>query len=187
MICCGGVKLDAGYSAYFPHKLGCEPWVSIADDFCGETEVCEHVLDVERSHSFCVDLFLAWDEQGCFGAIVIGYGEYGIVSLRHWQLNDEVQCNGFEGECFRPWVDGLQRRLCGTVVDFHALAFCASLDVFGNLLSHFWPPIQTFEELYCFANPGVTIYRGVVTLLDQFSLPFVCARDDSSLVLVPDA
>src|ERR1700677_1700229 len=107
VICCGGVTLDAGYSAYFPHELGCEPWISIADDFRGEAEVCEHVFDVKCGHSFCVDLFLAWDEQGCFGAIVVGDGEYRVISLRHWQLNDEVQCDGFKGECFWSGVDGL--------------------------------------------------------------------------------
>src|SRR6202453_4822331 len=166
MIGCRGVTLNTSYSAYFPHKLGCESWVSIADDFCREAEVCKHVFDIECGYAFCIDFFLAWDEQGCFGAIVVGYGEYGIVSLRHWQLNDEVQCNGFEGERFRPWIDGLKGCFCGTVVDLHALTFCASLDIFGIFLSHSWPPVGTLKELHCFANSWVSVYWGVVTLFD---------------------
>jgi len=128
--------------------------------------VCKHVFDIERGYPFCIDFFFAWDEQGCLGAIVVGYGEYGIVSLRHWQLNDEVQCDSFKGECFWPWIDGPEGRFCGAVVDFHALAFCASFDVFGNFLSHPWPPVETFENLYSLADPWVAVYWGVMTLFD---------------------
>src|SRR6202453_406606 len=76
VICCGGITLDAGYSAYFPHELGCKMRVSVADDLRGEAKVCKYVFDIKRGHAFCVDLLLAWDKQGRLGAVVVGDGEY---------------------------------------------------------------------------------------------------------------
>jgi hypothetical protein len=42
----------------------------------------EHMLYVECGSAFCVDFFSARYEYGGFGAVMVGDGENGVVSLR---------------------------------------------------------------------------------------------------------
>ena len=65
------------------------------------------MFDVQFRGSFRGDGFVAWDEDGGLGAVVVCYSEDGIVTLGDWQFGDEVQCDGFEGQCVDFWGDGV--------------------------------------------------------------------------------
>jgi hypothetical protein len=65
------------------------------------------------------------------------------------------------------------------------LALGASLDVFCDVQSHFWPPIQSFRKLYSFADPRVSVNRGIMMRLNDVTLIFDISRHYLSSVLVP--
>ena len=58
--------------------MGGKSGVSIRDDLSRYTIVREYVSKVELGYSWSVNFFSARDEQRCFGAVMVGDGEYGV-------------------------------------------------------------------------------------------------------------
>jgi hypothetical protein len=53
-----------------------------------------------------------------------------------------------------------------------SLTVSASLNVFGDVYSHLRPPVQSFRELYCFADSWVSVNRGIVMGSNNMMLSF---------------
>ena len=71
VIHCGNVLCNSQYVTHLLGELGCEPRVSVTYNFAGESKASKH-LGYEQGHgSFCCDGFIARDEKGGLGAIVI--------------------------------------------------------------------------------------------------------------------
>ena len=101
------------------------------------------MLDNKSRHFFCCHTFLAQDEYGCFGAVVIGNGEYRVISLQDWQFSNEIEGDCFEGHSLAYGEYGLQQRSGGLCIDFISLTFCASSDVIHHVLLHVQPPVSS--------------------------------------------
>ena len=100
------------------------------------------------------DLFMAWDKNGGFSAIVVDNCENGITPFRFWEFRYEVESDCFKGECFWFGIDRLQRCTDGVCIDFISLAFCAALDIFRDILGHSWPPVVSCRQLEVHVIPG---------------------------------
>ncbi len=75
------VLFDVQVFAEFSHGGGCESGVSVGYDLLGEAVVWKYVFAVEFGDPYGVNCFFAWDEDGSFGAVMVGYRQYRIVSL----------------------------------------------------------------------------------------------------------
>ena len=76
MISGADVLLDVKLLAQFTQEVGGKSRVSIGDDLSRKTIVGEYVSKVELGYSWSIDFFSAGDKQCCFGAVVVGDGEY---------------------------------------------------------------------------------------------------------------
>src|ERR1700677_1193367 len=146
----------------------------------------EYVFKVQCCGAFGGYFFIAWYKYRCFRAVVVRYCEYRIIPRRYRQLNDEVKCDRFKWHRLWSWIDRLQWCFCGTIIDFHPLAVGASFDVVNDVLFQFWPPVRAFNDLYCFADPRVTMDRKIVFCLDNGAFFFRTSSDDSLTLMVPD-
>ena len=116
---------------------------------------------------------------------MIGYGEYRVVSLRHREFRDEVNCDGFEWHRFRFCKYGLEGGACGASVDLVSLAFCAPLYVVCHLPPESRPPIGSFDQLYGSCYTWVAMHLRVVVGSYDGSRPLSYVSDYSSGILVP--
>ncbi len=73
------ILFDIQVFAQFPHCGGRESGVSVGNDLLWEAVVGEDVFAVEFGDSYGIDCFFAWDEYGSLRAVVVGYGQYGVV------------------------------------------------------------------------------------------------------------
>ena len=73
MIGSADVLFDVQVFTEFPHCGGCELGVSVRYDFLGEAIVGEHVFAIEFGDSYGVNCFFAWDKDGSFRTVVVGY------------------------------------------------------------------------------------------------------------------
>ena len=121
----------------------------------------EYVFKVELGYSWSVDFFSARDEQCCFGAVMVGDGEYGVKASRLGEFGDEVKGNCFEGEGVLQfdWVEGRSSLVC---VCFVCLALSAALHIVDDKLLHVRPPVVVFEEGKGVQNSGVSGHRCVM-------------------------
>ena len=58
----------------------------------------KYVSKVELGYFWSVNFLSAGDEQHCFGAVMVGDGEYGVKAPRLREFGDEVEGNCFKGE-----------------------------------------------------------------------------------------
>ena len=65
-------------------------WVSATNKFSGQSVAGKHVFGIERRCLFCINFLSTWDEHRHFGAVVVGDGEDGIISLRLWEFGNEI-------------------------------------------------------------------------------------------------
>ena len=86
----------------------------------------EYVSKVKLGYSWSVDFFSARDEQCCFGAVMVGDGEYGVKASRLGEFGDEVEGNCFKGEGVL-WFDCVEGRSSLVSVRFVCLALSAAL------------------------------------------------------------
>ena len=116
---------------------------------------------VKLGYSWSVDFFSARDEQCCFGAVMVGDGEYGVKASRLGEFGDEVEGNCFEGEgvLWFDWVEGRSSLVC---VCFVCLALSTALHIVGDKLLHVRPPVVAFEEGKSVRNSGVSSHRCVM-------------------------
>ena len=101
----------------------------------------EDVFEVQSCCFLSCNFLVAGDKDGGFSTIVVNYCQDRITPLRLWELRYEIESNCFEWKCFWFGVDRLQRHTNGVCIDFVSLAFCTALDIFRNVLGHFWPPV----------------------------------------------
>jgi hypothetical protein len=176
---------DSQHSTQRFGELSGQSRVTVADDLLRESKPFEYVLEVELGHSFGRDGLVAWDEDGCLSAVVVGDREYGIEPIREWQLNDEVHCNRLERH--RLWIreDRCKRGFPGLCVDLVPLTVRASPYIVVNFLSHAGPPVVTFGEGRGARYPWVTVSREIVVVMDY--LPPICevSRHHPSSFLPP--
>ena len=99
----------------------------------------EYVSKVELGYSWSVDFFSAGDKQCCFGAVMVGDGEYGVKAPRFRELGDEVKGDCFKGKgvLWFDWVEGVFSLVCVCLV---CLALSAALHIVNNKLLHVRPP-----------------------------------------------
>jgi hypothetical protein len=57
----------------------------------------EDVLSVAVGYPFAIDGLVAGYEDSRFAAIMVGDGQDGVISLRHRQIGDKVQCDSPKG------------------------------------------------------------------------------------------
>ena len=143
------------------------------------------MFDVQFSCPFCCDFFIAWDENGGLGAVVVRHSEDGIVAFRGRQFGNKVQCDGFKGQCVDLWGDWHQGGVRWMVVDLVALTFHASLNVLQYIPSQSWPPVVAFNQFCSPFDAGVSVYLGVVVSLDDGAFIVHPSRDHPSSILVP--
>ena len=105
----------------------------------------EYVSKIELGYSWSVDFFSARNKQCCFGAVMVGDGEYGVKTPRLRELGDEVQGNGLEGEGVL-WFDRVEGGSCLVCIYFVCLALSAAFHVVDDKLLHVRPPVVAFEE-----------------------------------------
>ena len=145
MISGADVLFDVKLLAQFTQEVGGKSGVSIGDDLSRQAIVREYVSKVELSYSWFVDFFSARDKQCCFGAVMVGDGEYGVKAPRLRELGDEIK-----GDCFKGkgvlWFDWVRGRFSLVCVRLVCLALSAALHIIDNKLLHVRPPVVVFEE-----------------------------------------
>ena len=81
MVRCRDVLHSSCPLAYPSNELGGELWVPVANELQREPKSREDVLDDESRCFFGHHALFAWDEYRCLSTVMIGYGEYRVVSL----------------------------------------------------------------------------------------------------------
>ena len=116
---------------------------------------------VELGYSWSVDFFSAGDKQHCFGAVMVGDGEYGVKAPRLREFGDEVEGNCLKGEgvLWFDWVEGGSGLVC---VRFICLALRATLHIVSDKLLHVRPPVVAFEEGKSVLDSRVSCHRCVM-------------------------
>ena len=117
--------------------------------------------EVELGYSWSVDFYSAGDKQRCFGAVMVGDGEYGVKAPRLRKLGDKVEGNCLEGKGVL-WFDWIEGGSCLVCVRFVCLALSATLHIVNDKLLHVRPPVVAFEEGKGVQNSGVSSHRCVM-------------------------
>ena len=145
----------------------------------------EYVSKIELGYSWSVDFFSAGDKQCCFGAVMIGDGEYCVKAPRFRELGDEIKSNCLEGKGVLrfDWVEGGSCLMC---VRFVCLALSATLHIVDNKLLHVRPPVVAFEERKSVQNSGVSGHRCVMIEVQHPFLKVVVPNDYKGVTLPPE-
>lgn len=143
------------------------------------------MFDVQFGGPFCCDCFIARDEDGSLGAVVVCYSENSIIAIGDRQFSDKVQCDGFKGECIDLWGNGHQGCMRWMIVDLIMLTFRAPSDVLQYIPPQPRPPIVALDQLCSPFDARVSVHRGVVVSFDDGTLIVHPSRDHPSGILVP--
>ena len=145
----------------------------------------EYVSKVELGYSWSVDFFSAGNKQCCFGAVMVGDGEYGVKALRFRELGDEIKGNCLEGKGVLRF-DRVEGGSCLVRVCFVCLALSAALHVVDNKLLHVRPPVVAFEEGKDVQNSGVSGHRCVMVEVQHPFLEVVVPNDYEGVTFLPE-
>ena len=145
----------------------------------------EYVSKVELGYPWSVDFFSAGDKQRCFGAVMVGDGEYGVKTPRLRKLGDEVKGDCFEGKGVL-WFDWVEGGSCLVCVRLVCLALGAALHIVDNKLLHVRPPVVAFEEGKGVQNSGVSGHGCVMVEVQHPFLKVVVPNDYKGVTLPPE-
>ena len=111
----------------------------------------------------------------------------GVVSLRLWDFCDEIQGYCFKQQCFWSRVNRLEWHMYRMSIDFISLTVCTSLDIVLDLLTHSWPPVVSWNQLYSVINTWMSIDWWVVVCLNHHSFVVKTSSYYLSYILIPCA
>jgi hypothetical protein len=143
-----------------------EPWISIADDFCGESEPFIHMIQVQLCNSWARDCCCAREEDCCPRTAVVDYCEDRILSIVHGQSSNQVHGNLLKGESLFVGGDAIQGCLLLMSEYFVLLACCTFFNIVCDPLVHSWPLVPSFGPSDGFVTSWVSC-RGVVISIDH--------------------
>ena len=121
------------------------------------------MLEIQCRNLLAGDRGIARDEFSCFRATVINNREYGVESLRFWEVCDQVHGHHLEGSRMGVGRDRLEGGfpMCGSW--FILLTGCTSSYVVFRKVLHVFPLVSLAEEVYGVRYAWVTC-EGVVVI-----------------------
>src|SRR5712672_4128122 len=97
MVGSADVLLDSYFSTDISGELGRDPWISVGDDFHGNSIMREDLPKICFGKFLSSHLFPTWDKKDRLGTIVICNSEDGIEVGRGREFRDPVHRDCFEG------------------------------------------------------------------------------------------
>ena len=156
------VLFDIEDAAKFFREVGCEAGISVCDDFVGSAIMRKDMLDVKVSYGGGGGCFMAGDEDGSFGAVVVRDGKDAIKAIGEWEFNDEVHGDGFKGEGGAVGRDGAVRHTGARGIGLGGLTGGATADEGGDEGLHVGPPVVLDDEETGFEDTGVACGGGIM-------------------------
>src|ERR1700730_303887 len=147
-----------------------KPWVSIADDFCGDSEPPEDVAKVQLSHACACNRIGAGEEDRRSGASKIYDREDCVVSVAFGDPCYQIHCYLLEWASVAGDADTVEGYFWTMCVYLVLLAGSAPFNVGCNPGVHTWPCVSGPDTSDRLVTSGVT--RSWVIVGPSHEVPF---------------
>ena len=116
----------------------------------------EHSLGVEGSYAYCVDRFVTRQKDCCLCAPLIDNCQDAVITVRYWEICDQIHGDGLEGVLLLLMCDGQHGWFGPHCVWLGALAHGAPSYIGSSELSYLWPPEFSHNRHYGIGNSWVS-------------------------------